>query len=209
MQIVPTRRDQTHLFLGLFFQCSFSLSNSEGHFGRVISFDRPSSHLSRGITSPSSSFFLHLSSRQEMVMTFRPWRRGLYAFFLDFQEGYETFHPPTLGLCDHFNPLKRELLCLVNRHPLAGYLVHSWSEWYGLILSAIVLSFFFFSWVLDQQFFWRGRTLWNFLWTQLEHTLSTFLWLWLVFIDAASLEDMHGPGYWSWKVSRHVDDYRA
>jgi hypothetical protein len=75
-------------------------------------------------------------------MAFRPWRRGLYAFFLDFQEGYETFHPPTLGLCDHFNPLKRELLCLVNRHPLAGYLVHSWSEWYGLILSAIVLSFF-------------------------------------------------------------------
>jgi hypothetical protein len=29
-----------------------------------------------------------------------------------------------------------------NQRPLAGYLVHSWSEWSGLILTTIVLSFF-------------------------------------------------------------------
>jgi hypothetical protein len=78
----------------------------------------------------------------------------LFLFF-HLQEGYETFHPPTLGLCDHFNPLRRGLQRVVmsgNQRPLAGYLVHSWSEWYGLILSASVLSFSFFSWVLYQHF---------------------------------------------------------
>jgi hypothetical protein len=130
-------------------------------------------------------------------------------FFGPFTRRLWNFSSTHIGVMWSFQPSEERVVMSGNQNPLAGYLVHSWSERCGLILSAIVLSFSFFSWVLHQQFFWRGRTLWNFLWRKLEHTLLTFLWLQLIFIDAASLEDMHGPGYWSWKVSRHADDYGA
>ncbi len=98
LQIVPSRRDQTHLFLRLFFQCSFSLDDSEGHFGRVISFW---SALLSSLTRHNLSFFfscIYHPDRKWLWIFVHGEQGYMLSFFVRLQEGYETFHPAVLGL---------------------------------------------------------------------------------------------------------------
>ncbi len=121
MQIVPTRRDQTHLFLGLFFQCSFSLCDSEGHFGRVIS---SWSALLSSLTRHNLSlffFFLAFIIQTENGYGFSSMEKRVICFFSPFTRRLWNFSSTHIGVMWSFQP-SEERVVMFGKPASSGWL---------------------------------------------------------------------------------------
>ncbi len=208
LQIVPTRRDQTHLFLGFFFQCSCSLSDYEGHFGRVISF---CSALLSSLARHNLSLFFFLLAfiiQTENGYGFSSSEKRVICFFCPIIRRLWNFSSTHMGVMWSFQ-LSKERAVMSGKPASSGWLPSPFMVrvvWPHIISNCSFLFLFFL-----------GTVPAIFLKKNSVKLLTKATWAYFVNLSLASI-----IFYWccksrgyvlTWvlelKVSRHADDYRA